>query len=275
MNDTEQRIKDALAWVDTEFPFDGYITDGARHGTAHVVRQVQRYIPNSTESPHLLDIGCGPMDKTAVFQRLGFQCCAVDDLSDPWHFRGDSRARIKEFAAKAGIQFHLQQADNYSIPFEKDSFDVVSVMAVIEHLHSSPRGILNAAGSFLKPGGLLCVTMPNAVNLRKRLHVLLGKTNYPPIDQVFAARGEWRGHVREYTLAETKAICRLAGFVVVSATTCEGNAYDMLRGPLLAGFLMLSHLFPCWRSEICVLARKPANWLAVTENGDGGVGRGP
>jgi SAM-dependent methyltransferase len=202
------------------------------------------------------------MEKTAVLRRLGFDTFAVDDLSDPWHRRGDNVGAIIRFAKQAGVEFHLQQDGDYSIPFPAESFDVVTIFDVMEHLHGSPRDILNAAGSQLRTGGILCVTVPNAVNLRKRIDVLRGSTNYPPVDQFFHA-SVWRGHVREFTLRELQYVCEAAGFSVLRSSTFEGNAYDKLRGLPLRLFLAAGRLVPTWRSGLCVVARKPPGWQPV------------
>ena len=260
----KSRILNAIAKVEDFFPFEGYITEADRPGIIHVIRQIANYKTQGT----LLDIGCGPMNDTAVFQKLGFECYAVDDLSDPWHRLKNNLELILEFADKVGISFHLQSDGDYSIPFPQDAFDIVIISGVIEHLHESPRDILNNAALHLKDGGLLCINMPNSVNLRKRMSVLFGRTNHVPIDQFFSSVGRWRGHVREYTLAETVYMCRAMRFEVLSATTYEGGAYEKLKTPFLQLYLLLSHIIPTVRSSLCVLARKPADWVPIEPNPD-------
>jgi SAM-dependent methyltransferase len=260
---TRADVQKALAEVDAAFPFPGYISEGARQGLAHIIPTVSALLPAGAR--RLLDIGSGPMDKTAVWSRLGFHCHAADDLSDPWHRRGDNLQKIVAFARRMDIRFHLQEGD-YSLPFPRDAFDVVTIFDVIEHLHESPRGILNAAGGHLKEGGLLAVTMPNSVNLRKRVDVLRGRSNYPPVDQFFLSSPGWRGHVREYTLEETAFICREAGYEVVSATAYEGNAYDKLRGLPLRAYLAMARVAPRLQSALLVVARKPAGWQPAKED---------
>ncbi|HEX2079722.1 MAG TPA: class I SAM-dependent methyltransferase [Longimicrobium sp.] len=257
---TRDRILDAVDQVAAAFPFRNYIQESVRQGLTQIIPRIARHV--RAARPRLLDIGCGPMDKTAVMHRLGFECYAVDDLSDPWHRRDGNLEKIVSFAEREGIQFHLQDAE-YRIPFPAESFDVVTIFDVIEHLHQSPRDILNAAGTHLRPGGVLAITMPNSVNLRKRLDVLRGRSNYPPVDQFFLSCDGWRGHVREYTLAETAHLCRLAGFEVLSATSYEGNAYDMLRGLRRQLFLALARLAPGLGSGLCVVARRPEGWKPV------------
>jgi SAM-dependent methyltransferase len=250
-------VLEAVDAVRATFPFPGYIQEGVRQGLAEIVPRIAAHV--GSRRPRLLDIGCGPMDKTAVLQRIGFECSAVDDLSDPWHRRDGNLERILAFAEREGIRFHLQDAE-YRIPFPAESFDVVTVFDVIEHLHQSPRELLNAAGTHLRPGGVLAITMPNAANLRKRLDVLRGRTNFPPLEQFYLSCDGWRGHVREYTLDETASLCRMAGFEVVSATGYEGNAHDMLRGAALRIFLRVVRSFPALASGLCVIARRPPSW---------------
>lgn len=255
-----ERVLQVVDEVAASFPFRGYVQEGGRQALARIVPRIARHA--RAAEPRLLDIGCGPMDRTAVMQRLGFACSAVDDLSDPWHRRDGNLDRIVAFAEREGIRFHLQDATN-GIPFPEESFDVVTLFDVIEHLHDSPRELLNAAGRHLRPGGVLAITMPNSTNLRKRIDVLRGRTNYPPLDQFFLSHEGWRGHVREYTLAETEHLCRLAGFEVLSATSFEGTAYDMLGGIPLKLFLGLVRLAPGLGSGLCVVARRPEGWRPV------------
>jgi SAM-dependent methyltransferase len=145
------------------------------------------------------------------------------------------------------------------------SFDVVTMFAVIEHLHESPRALLNLAGELLRPSGILCITMPNAVNLRKRLSVLTGRSNYPSIEQFFYSAGSWRGHVREYTLDETRWICEAAGFKVVEASTFEALAHARLPRWLVPAFLLVCEFLPRLRSGLCVVAQKPEGWSSRPE----------
>jgi SAM-dependent methyltransferase len=256
-------VRDAQARVGQIFPHKAYITKGEARGMEHVVQQIARYVPRG----RLLDLGCGVMSKTAVFQQLGFECCAVDDLSEPWHTRSNNIKLTLDFADRVGIRFQ-QQSFYDPLPFPLRSFDVVTILAVIEHLHESPRSILNVAGRYLRDEGLLCVTMPNAVNMRKRASVLFGSTNYCDVELFYHSVGLWRGHVREYTLAETEYICEASGFEVLSATTYEGLAYEKLKSPFLQLFLVLGRCLPRVRSVLCVLARKPTGWQPVEPDAD-------
>lgn len=262
---TAPRIRDALRWVEENCPFAERLSPSARVIARTVARAVLRCV-GTADAPRLLDIGCGPMDKTAIFGRLGFSCSAVDDLGNPWHAAKGVRTRIAAFALCAGIDFHVRAAGREPLPFPAEHFDVVTLLDVIEHMHDSPWPLLDAAGLHLKPGGVLFISTPNSVNLRKRLSVLCGRTNYPPLEHFFRAASPWRGHVREYTLKEAAYACREAGFEVLRASTFEAFGHDKLRGRLgraaLGLVLALGCILPRLRSNILVVARRPHRWRA-------------
>jgi len=258
-------LKRTIVEIEKYFPFNDYIDASHYYEMYAVLKEIGNYLPDFRDKK-LLDIGCGPMDKTGVFQLFGFNCSSVDDLNDPWHLRGDNIKKIKNYAKRLGINFFHQDTNDYSIPFDMNSFDVVCSNAVIEHLHESPRSILNSMGNFVKPDGLIIITMPNSVNLKKRLKVLFGNTNYPPVDMFFNSIGSWRGHVREYTLKETIYICEAAGFEVLSAVTFEHLAYQKLPAILRQIYLFWGLLFRKFRSGLLVICKKPKSWKPLEPN---------
>ncbi len=259
------QLRIALRETQDAFPFENYINKATSLVMQAIVYELRKYLVDF-EHKRLLEIGSGPMDKTGVFQSLGFECYAVDDLNDPWHLRNDNISKIKKYAEDIGINFYHQKLGEYNIPFEKNSFDVVCSLAVIEHLHESPRELLNSMGTFARPGGLLVIEMPNSVNLRKRISVFLGRTNYPPVDMFFNCIGNWRGHVREYTLKETEYICRASGFEILSSTTFEHLAHQKLRTPLRQLYILFGKIIPTLCSGLLVVCRKPESWRAVKED---------
>ena len=197
------RPSEAIRSVERSFPFPGYM-DNRETEFLHVVSTVVRHMPPPAR---VLDFGSVPCDKTAILQKLGYDCSACDDLSDDWHIQDNKREEIMAFADMMGINFRLV-VDN-EIPFKNDAFDMIMLNAVLEHLHDSPRPLLNGLVHLLRPGGLLLITVPNAVNIRKRVAVLIGKTNLPPFDSYYWYPGHWRGHVREYVKGDLESLAGL------------------------------------------------------------------
>lgn len=251
-----RRLASAIQQVAAAHPKTGYLTD-----TEEEIRGIaSRLLALEAPAARLLDIGCGAMDKTAVFSILGYDCCAVDDFQDPWHLSGGNLSALEEFAATMRIDLRTQVADE-ALPWPAGSFDVVTILAVIEHLHESPRELLNLAGHYLRPGGTIVVTMPNAVNLRKRLSVVRGRTNYPAADAFFENVGAWRGHVREYTLEETELILGLAGFEVFLAEQFHGLVKRRLRSRVARATYRAACVGNTGlKDSIFVAARKPHEW---------------
>ena len=62
----------------------------------------------------------------------------------------------------------------------------------------------------LKPGGRFVLSVPNAVDLMKRIETVLGRAQWSPLEEWYEA-AEFRGHVREPILADLKFIARDLG----------------------------------------------------------------
>jgi SAM-dependent methyltransferase len=235
------------------FPFPGYM----KHCGEPYRVLAETVLAHAPEGSRVLDFGAGACDKTAVLQALGFQCTACDDLEDPWHRIPGNREKILEFAGEAGIAFRVVR--NSSLPFEARSFEVVLALNVLEHLHDSPRELLLDLIELVSAGGYLVATVPNAVNLRKRLAVLCGRSNLPPFNEYFWSVGPWRGHVREYVKNDLDELARSLRLEVVQL-----RSYDHMlwRLPRVARpvFRAVSVAFPGWRDSWLLVARRPKEW---------------
>ena len=246
-------FSDALELVTERFPFDRYIC--AENGSyVDVADTVSRLLPVGAK---ILDFGCGPCDKTAILQYMGFQCTGYDDLSDSWHVASDNRERIQSFARNCGIEFVL--ASNSPMPFNQPQFDMVMAHGVLEHLHDSPRDLLNDLVELLNPGGLLFVSVPNAVNLRKRLDVLRGRTNLPPYEYFYWHPGPWRGHIREYAKDDLVQLSSYLGLETVALEGCD-HMLNKVPGKLRSTWRAATSLFPGLKDSWKLVARKPINW---------------
>lgn len=249
-------VAEAVSRTIAEFPFAGYMTPGGTPRATYftVGAAVLRHLEPGAR---ILDFGCGPLDKTAVLQRLGFQCAGFDDLADYWHHLDGNREKIVSFAGSAGIDFHL--ADGGPPPFEPESFDLVMLLDVVEHLHDSPRDLLNDLVGLLRAGGYLLITVPNAVNIRKRLDVLRGRTNYPPYDSFYWYPGPWRGHVREYVRGDLERLAGYLGLELVELRGCDHILYKLPRmaRPL---YRAVTGVFPALKDTWLFLARRPEEW---------------
>lgn len=255
---SQDEIRRAVERMTREFPFDGYFGPGLEsHGG--VAREICSQVPRGGR---ILDVGCGPIDKTAVLSYIGYRCVGLDDFNDAWHRRDDNLARIRSFAARAGVD--LVEPIGQSLPFADGEFDAVILCDVIEHLHESPRALVCDALRTVKEGGTLLLTVPNAANLRKRVMLLLGSTNYPPYEQFFWSNGLWRGHVREYVwddLAQLSRYVGLADVRIIGAHHMLGVLPSWAR-PI---YKAMTAPLPGARDTLMLVARKPKGWAAPND----------
>jgi len=61
---------------------------------------------------------------------------------------------------------------NYDLPFTNESFDLVLMLEVIEHLADIPHALREVA-RVLKPAGFAILSTPNRLNVTSRIHYLL------------------------------------------------------------------------------------------------------
>jgi SAM-dependent methyltransferase len=243
-----------MGWrqVQARFPFPGYMERDSGH--AKIAHTILRHLPPGAK---ILDFGAGPCDKTAVVATLGYNCTAADDLADEWHLINNNRGTIHDFAASFGIEYVL--LDGRTLPFEPDSYDMVMLHDVLEHLHNSPRELLISLLDAVRPEGYLFVTVPNHVNLRKRFDVLRGRTSLAAFPMYYWHPGPWRGHVREYTRDDCQQLVEYLDMEIVELRGVHHMLHKVPR-PLLPLYLQLSRLAPNTRDTWSLLARKRPNW---------------
>ncbi len=246
---SESQILDALKAVANTHPTPGYVREENLYGgTLETVRLVLR---NVRPGARILDFGAGGADKTCALARLGYEMHAYDDLQDPWHLKDDNWRRLISFAASHGVQY-LRAEPGVPWPYEPETFDMIMLDNVIEHLHDSPRELLVSLRELIKPGGVLFISVPNAGNLRKRLAVLMGGTNMARYDYFYWKEGSWRGHVREYVRGDIESLARY-----LNLTPMEIGGFDSLIGRLSKRQRMI------WKFVTAIIPNGADSWKLV------------
>lgn len=104
----------------------------------------------------ILDVGCATGIFVARAAEAGFDATGMD--ASGW---ATERARARAPSAR----FKTGTLD--SVTFEPRSFDVITLWDVLEHV-DSPKQVLAKVRQWLKPGGSVCLSMPNADSLVAR-----------------------------------------------------------------------------------------------------------
>ena len=132
---------------------------------------------------------------------------------------------------------------------------------VLEHLHDSPRDLLNDLLELAKPDGLLFVTVPNAVNIRKRIAVVFGKTNLPRFEGYYWYPESWRGHIREYVRGDLVKLCEYLNLEVLELRGCD-HMLEKLPRRIRRAYLLVTSIFRGWKDSWLLVARKRQGWSA-------------
>jgi SAM-dependent methyltransferase len=110
-------------------------------------------------------------------------------------------------------QVDLNEAD--ALPFGDLAFDSILISEVCEHL-LNPRNALRLARRALRPGGILVITVPNALPLLARFPSILGRTvpwlHYPSVAT------EVTGHLRFFTAESMTRLLTEEQFEVLRTT---------------------------------------------------------
>jgi len=157
--------------------------------------QANRLIPEAARKGRLLDVGCGSypyfLTHTEFAEKYGLDQ-VVDDAAV---------ARFRE----QGIALVTYDAeDRDTLPFESGHFDVVTMLAVFEHIERAPLvRLIREIHRVLKPGGHYILTTPAAwADPLLRCCVLVGLVSREEIDE----------HQDRYTHAKVRALLEEGGF---------------------------------------------------------------
>ena len=107
-----------------------------------------------TKSGKLLDVGCGNGRYLDGMKKLGWQTQGVE-----------FNASAVEVCKLSGLTVH--HGDLFSAHFESNSFEVINVSHVIEHV-PNPVAFFTELARVLKPNGLLVIKTPNSMALGRR-----------------------------------------------------------------------------------------------------------
>lgn len=182
-----------------------------------------RYGPQRCRAPaddrhrELLEIGCAAGVNLARYAQVGWNVSAVEPSAE----------LAAAAAERAGVSpERITVASAEEARFSDDSFDLIVMYHVIEHLHD-PLAVLCSARRWLRDEGMLEIGCPNFGSLQRRIYGRYWMGLDPP------------RHLYHFTPATLTAMLERAGFTVtsvvpeqehVSTALSVGAALDGLFG---------------------------------------------
>jgi len=180
--------------------------------------------------------------------RSGRKTYLVDDFDDPVNrAMGES---ILDLHRRAGVEVIRRDVPNDGIGLP-GPVDAVTFFETIEHWHSSPRRALHEAVESLTPGGIIIVSLPNCVDLTKRILTPFGRARWSAFEEWYHEE-RFRSHVREAALPDMKAIAK---DLKLSSYRLFGRNWELRKRLGAAIDLMLRPMVSCC-SDLYLLGRK-------------------
>jgi 2-polyprenyl-3-methyl-5-hydroxy-6-metoxy-1,4-benzoquinol methylase len=122
--------------------------------------------------------------------------------------------RYRELFEKSGCQLKICDISKEALPFDDNSFSLITFSEVLEHLPMEKVPfVIKEMHRVLCPGGWMIASSPNLVSLLNRIMFLMGKSIFtPPVPLDYA--GGTYGHIHLYTADEFVALCKPFGLEV-------------------------------------------------------------
>jgi 2-polyprenyl-3-methyl-5-hydroxy-6-metoxy-1,4-benzoquinol methylase len=216
----------------------------------------------------LIELGAAPGVQSIALARCGYHVTAIDlgEAPDTWgdELEGiaahNEKGSMESAFERAGVDLILWDLERVPFPLADESFDIILLTEVLEHLRDYPLRTLIEARRILKPGGILLLTTPNAASLQNRVRLALGHTVHTPLRDWMFGLPHAR-HAREYTTTELRELTGAAGLEVVSV---ESRHFHIASGRQSRSAVIakqaidkLSRARPSLGSGLAVLARRP------------------
>jgi 2-polyprenyl-3-methyl-5-hydroxy-6-metoxy-1,4-benzoquinol methylase len=200
----------------------------------------------------ILDIGTGSGILPICLKKLGHNVTTIDHNVTG----GNSLKNINIF----DIESKNVDLNSGVLPFNDNSFNVIYMGDVIEHLPNSPKKIIAECSRLLKPNGRMIVSTPNSLRLIGRLKLLLGNSTWPKIETFYY--DEYNGtHHHEYTPNELKFVFTDNKFMIEKIHFFEQNLIvdkrlNSLIGKIIKNILkIILNFAPELRSNIILIVK--------------------
>lgn len=180
-------------------------------GDMALKRRAKRIVTEINPQPgeKIIDIGCGDGYYLHLLSNLKIKGLALTGTDYDVTGLDKTKFNLK------GKKIEIFPGDLMKkLPFKSNYFDKAVMSEVAEHLPDDIKG-LKEVYRILKPGGVLCLTVPNANYpfLWDPINWLLERGMHTHIKSGFFA-GIWNQHIRLYAPHHIQTVLEKAGFIV-------------------------------------------------------------
>ncbi len=208
-----------------------------------VYKLIEKYI-SYKKGKKLLDIGCADGSFAVILQkRLGFDAYGIDIAE-----KAINKAKINGIKVQAGDL-------SKGLPYKSNSFDVVIMCEVIEHIFDTDF-LLREIYRVIKKNGFLFITTPNVASFTSRIKLIFG--GYPN-GLEYCINKTTSGHIRAYTPRILRKQLRRNNFNIIKMTS--PNLLFPVKSELIPSFvkepmIYFSDLTRNLGEQIVVVAKK-------------------
>jgi len=228
-------------WSPGQFDFTRYL----RNSTIRFYRALQAF---SGYGDRVADIGGFWGVFPMTLQDIGYMATMTESLK----YYGASFDPIFDLVRRRGVEIYDYDPFDDGPPLEKQ-FDIITVMAVIEHYPHSLRKFMDNILRSITDNGKIFLEVPNVAYLPRRLKLMYGVTPYTPVQQIYMSAVPFIGHHHEFTMTELHTLADLSGLSVI-----REDYYNYFRGTYSDSARYFRHplewlVFKLWkRSRECI-----------------------
>ncbi len=207
------------------------------------------------QKPKILEVGAMPFILTIALQNKGLSVIGVDIQPE----------RMKAVIENNNLNIIKCDIENEALPFDKNTFDIVVLNEVFEHLRINPIHTIGEIYRVIKPNGILLLSTPNLLSLKGWLSMIFKNKTQSSVYYEYLKLSTLghMGHVREYTPVEVCEFLTALGFSV-EQIIYRGLpvSKSILKQTVTRLFLTV---FPQLRRYFTVVARKADSTLSIQE----------
>jgi len=185
---------------------------------------IESCIENNGKFQNILDLGCGDGANLRWLNEFGGELWGTD-------YNILRLERTYETMNKLGINVKIYLSDIFSLPFKKNSFDLIFFNHVIEHLKNDEDALRNIY-KITKPGGLVILGTPNEGAIAWKFAYFIEPNIKKKSD-----------HVNFYTAESLEKIAKNVGFKIIHTEHIGWGIPVWKADPILRKYKIFDDMF--------------------------------